>query len=185
MSASHEITALLGQWAKGDQQALEDLTRRLYTELRRLAAGYLRNERRDHTLQPTALVNQAYVRLLEQSQIPSCHNRSHFFAIAARLMRHILVDHARRRQAGKRGGHKVSLNEAINLSDGRSADLIALDYGLRALEEMDARKSKALELRFFGGLSVEEIAEMMDLSTKTVRRDLAFAEAWLYKEIKK
>jgi RNA polymerase sigma-70 factor, ECF subfamily len=185
MDGSHEVTALLRQWASGDQQALENLSCRLYAELRKLAAGYLRNERPDHTLQPTALVNEAYVRLLNQSQTPLCQDRSQFFAIAARLMRQILVDHARRRLTAKRSGRKVSLDEAIGLPGGRSADLIALDCGLKELEHVDARKSKVVELRYFGGLPVEEIAEMLELSTKTVRRDLAFAEAWLYQQIKK
>jgi RNA polymerase sigma factor (TIGR02999 family) len=147
MSASHDVTALLERWAVGDQQALDDLTRRVYAELRQLAAGYLRKERPDHTLQPTALVNEAYVRLLEQKQNPSCQNRSHFFAIAAQLMRRIPVDHARRRQALKRGGRKVSLEDAINLPDGRSADLLALDQSLKALEKLDARNGAAVELR--------------------------------------
>jgi RNA polymerase sigma factor (TIGR02999 family) len=175
MSATHDITALLERWAVGDRQALDDLTRRVHAELRRLAAGYLRKERRDHTLQPTALVNEAYVRLLDQRQSPSCQNRSHFFAIAAQLMRQILVDHARRRQAAKRAGCKVSLEEAISLPHGLSTDLLALDESLKALEEVDARKCKAVELRYFGGLSIDEIAEILRVSAKTVSRDLAFA----------
>jgi RNA polymerase sigma-70 factor, ECF subfamily len=183
VSGSHEVTALLKQWASGDQQALEDLTERLYAELRKLAASYLRNERRDHTLQPTALVNQAYLRLLDQTQTPIFENRSHFFGIAARLMHQILVDHARRRQAGKRNGRKIPLNDAIGLPDGRSADLIALDSSLKKLEEMDPRKCKAIELRYFAGMSVEEVAEVLELSTRTVGRDLAFAEAWLHRQM--
>jgi RNA polymerase sigma-70 factor, ECF subfamily len=185
MSASHDITALLERWAVGDQQALDDLTRRVYAELRQLAAGYLRKERPDHTLQPTALVNEAYVRLLEQKQAPSCANRSHFLAIAAQLMRQILVDHARRRQAAKRGGRKVSLDEAINLPNGRSADLLALDESLKALEEVDRRKCKVVELHYFGGLSLDEIAGILRVSTRTVSRDLAFSEAWLRQQMRK
>jgi RNA polymerase sigma-70 factor, ECF subfamily len=184
MSESHEITTLLGQWASGDRQALDDLTRCVYTELRRLAAGYLRKERPEHTLQPTALVNEAYVRLLEQKQTPYCQNRSHFFAIAAQLMRQILVDHARRRQATKRSGHKVSLTEAINLPDGRIADVLALDEGLKALKAVDTRKCEAVELHYFGGLPVEEIAQIQQISARTVRRDLAFAEAWLCQQMR-
>jgi RNA polymerase sigma factor (TIGR02999 family) len=184
MSESREITTLLGQWASGDRKALDELTRRVYAELRRLAAGYLRKERSDHTLQPTALVNQAYARLLEQKQTPSCQSRSHFFAIAAQLMRHILVDHARRRQATKRHGCRVPLDKAINLPNGRSADLLALDQSLMALEKMDPRKCKAVELHYFGGLTIEEMAEILQVSTRTVSRDLAFAEAWLHKRIK-
>ncbi len=183
MSASHEITALLAQWASGDRQALDDLTPRVYGELRKLAAGYLRNERPDHTLQPTALVHEAYLRLVDQAATPAWQNRSHFFAIAARLMRQILVDHARRRQTGKRDGRKASLEEAIALPGGRSTHLLALDSGLKALEEIDPRKCKAVELRYFGGLSIEEIAEALHLSTKTIRRDLTMAEAWLYHEM--
>jgi RNA polymerase sigma-70 factor, ECF subfamily len=183
VSGSHEVTALLRQWASGDQQALEDLTQRLYAELRQLAAGYLRNERRNHTLQPTALVNQAYLRLLDQTHAPICQNRSHFFGIAAQLMRQILVDHARRRQAAKRNGRKVPLDEAIGLPEGRSADLLALDSSLKRLEEIDPRKCKAIELRYFAGLSVEEVAEALELSTRTVRRDLTFAEAWLHRQM--
>jgi len=184
MSGDHDITALLGQWARGDQRAFEHLTESLSAELRRLAAGYLRRERPDHTLQPTALVNEAYVRLLGQKQAPSAQNRSHFFAIAAQLMRQILVDHARRRQASKRSGRKVPLEEAINLADGRSADLLTLDEALKALEEVDARKARAIELHYFGGLSLEEIAEVLQISTRTVTRELAFAEAWLHRQFK-
>lgn len=184
MSDGHHITALLAQWANGNQQALEDLTRSVQNELRRLAAGYLRRERPDHTFQPTALVNEAYVRLLGQKQIPSLQNRSHFFAIAAQLMRQTLVDHARRRQASKRSGRKVPLEEAINLPNGRVADLLTLDDALKTLEEMDARKSKTIELHYFGGLSLEEIGEVLQISTRTVSRELAFAEAWLHRQFK-
>ncbi len=183
MSATHNITALLTRWAGGDRQALDDLTRCVYAELRQLAAGYLRSERPDHTLEPTALVHEAYLRLLDQKEIPCCQSRSHFFAIAARLMREILVDHARRRQTGKRAGFKVPLEEAISLPGGRSASLLALDTGLKALEDLDPRKCKAVELRYFGGLSIDEIAEAMDLSAKTIRRDLTMAETWLYREM--
>jgi RNA polymerase sigma-70 factor, ECF subfamily len=183
MSESHEITALLGRWASGDQRALEDLTRCVYGELRRRAAGYLRKERFDHTLQPTALVNEAYVRLLGEKQTPWCQNRSHFFAIAAQLMRQILVDHARRRQASKRSGCKVRLDEAVNLPDGRMLDLLVLDESLKALEEMDVRKSKAVELYYFGGVPIEQIAEIQRVSIRTVRRDLTFAEAWLRRQM--
>lgn len=185
MSNARDITALLGQWAAGDHQALEKLTPRVYAELRQLAASYLRRERPGHTLQPTALINQAYVRLLEQKQTPSFQNRSHFFAIAAQLMRRILVDHARRRRAAKRSGRRASLDEAVNLPDGRNADLLALDESLKALEALDARKSRTVELRYFGGLSLDEIAEALEVSTKTVRRDLAFSEAWLCRQMER
>lgn len=183
MSAGANITALLARWASGSQQALDDLTPCVYAELRQLAASYLRKERSDHTLQPTALVNEAYLRLVDQKETPSFQNRSHFFAIAARLMRQILVDHARRRQTGKRAGRKVPLDEAMGLPSGRSADLLALDKGLKALEELDPRKCKVIELRYFGGLSIKEIADMLDLSSKTISRDLMLAEAWLYRQM--
>ena len=183
MSASHETTALLAKWAGGDEQALEDLTRRTYKELRLLAAGYLRKERVDHTLQATAVINEAYVRLLSQKQTPICQNRSQFFAIAAHLMRQILIDHARRRQSRKRGAQKISLEEAMGLADGQSADLLLLDAALKELEQVDARKCKTIELKYFGGLSIGEIAEALNLSIKTVRRDLAFADAWLHQQM--
>ena len=184
MPDCHDITALLGRWAQGDQRAFEHLTESLSAELRRLAAGYLRRERPDHTLQPTALVNEAYVRLLGQKQTPSLQNRSQFFTIAAHLMRQILVDHARRRQASKRSGQKVPLNEAINLPDGRIAELLMLDEALKTLEQVDARKSKTIELHYFGGLSLEEISEALQISTRTVSRELAFSEAWLRRQFR-
>jgi RNA polymerase sigma-70 factor, ECF subfamily len=180
MSATHETTELLAQWASGNKQALDELTPRVYAELRQLAASYLRREPSDHSLQPTALVHEAYLRLVDQKTVPSCQNRSHFLGIAARLMRQILVDHARRRQTAKRGGPKVPLDHAIALPDGQSADILALDHSLKELEGLDARKSKSIELSYFAGLSIKEIAEALQVSAKTVSRDLAFAEAWLY-----
>jgi RNA polymerase sigma-70 factor (ECF subfamily) len=182
MSATHEVSRLLTEWANGNQQALDDLTPLVYRELRQLAAGYLRKERPDHTLQPTALVHEAYLRLVDQKN-PSWEGRSHFFGVAARLMRQILVDHARRRQAGRRAGRKVLLEEAVSFQPERSRDLLALDGGLKALEELDPRKCKAVELRYFGGLSMEEIAQTLEVSAVTVRRDLRMAEAWLLQEI--
>jgi RNA polymerase sigma-70 factor (ECF subfamily) len=182
MSDTHEVTALLAEWAKGNKQALDDLTPLVYRELRQLAASYLRKEHQGHTLQPTALVHEAYLRLIDQTN-PTWQSRSHFFAIAARLMRQILVDHARRKQAGKRGGLKVSLDEAVSFQQERSRDLIALDSGLTALEKLDPRKCKAVELRYFGGLSMDEVAQALDVSPITVRRDLRMAEAWLYQEM--
>jgi RNA polymerase sigma-70 factor, ECF subfamily len=184
MSADYETTVLLAQWASGDAQALEELTRRLHKELRQIAASYMRKERPDHTLQPTALVNEAYIRLIDQKQILSYENRSHFMGIAARLMRQILVDHARRRRTGKRAGQKVAIDEAISLPDGATGDLLSLDSGLRALEELDPRKSRAVELHYFGGLTVNDIAVALNVSSKTVRRDLAMAEAWLYQRLR-
>jgi RNA polymerase sigma factor (TIGR02999 family) len=182
MSATHDVTLLLAAWARGSQQALDDLTPLVYRELRQLAAGYLRREPRGHTLQPTALVHEAYLRLVDQSN-PDWQNRSHFFGVAARLMRQILVDHARRKHAGKRAGHKVSLEETISFLPKRSRDLIALDNGLDALEKIDPRKCKAVELRYFGGLSMDEIAQTLDVSPITVRRDLRMAEKWLHNEM--
>ena len=182
MSDTHEVTLLLAKWAKGNQQALDDLTPLVYRELRQLAASYLRKERLGHTLQPTALVHEAYVRLVDQTN-PNWQSRSHFFGVAARLMRQILVDHARRKQAGKRAGIKVPLDEAVSFQRERSRDLIALDCGLTTLEKIDPRKCKAVELRYFGGLSMDEIAQALDVSLITVRRDLRMAEAWLHQEM--
>ena len=182
MSDSHEVTLLLTEWAKGDQKALDELTPLVYKELRQLAAAYLRRERLGHTLQPTALVHEAYLRLVDQSS-PNFENRSHFYGVAARLMRQILVDHARRKQAGKRGGLKVPLEQAVSFREDRLEDLVALDAGLTALEKIDPRKCKAVELRYFGGLSMEELATTLDVSAETVRRDLRMAEAWLNSQI--
>ncbi len=183
MSAAQDVTQLLVDWAGGNQQALHQLTPLVYGELRRLAAGYLRRERPDHTLQPTALVHEAYLRLVDQ-QHPSWQNRSQFYGVAAHLMRQILVDHARRQQAGKRAGRKVSLEDTVGFANERAADLVALDDALNALEKMDVRKSKAVELRYFGGLSMEETAQALDVSLVTIRRDLRMAESWLYHEMR-
>jgi RNA polymerase sigma-70 factor (ECF subfamily) len=182
MSGTHEVSRLLAEWANGNQQALNDLTPLVYRELKELAASYLRKERPDHTLQPTALVHEAYLRLVDQKN-PDWQGRSHFFGVAARLMRQILVDHARRRQASKRAGCKVSLEEIMSFQPERGRDLVALDSGLNALEKIDLRKSKAIELRYFAGLSMDEIAQTLGVSTVTVRRDLRMAEAWLLQEM--
>jgi len=184
MSDTHEVTLLLAEWAKGNQKALDDLTPLVYRELRHLAASYLRKERQGHTLQPTALVHEAYVRLVDQTN-PTWQSRSHFFGVAARLMRQILVDHARRKQAGKRAGIKVPFDEAVSFRRERSRDLVALDSALTELDKIDPRKCKAVELRYFGGLSMEEIAHTLEVSEITVRRDLRMAEAWLRQEMKK
>ena len=181
--ATHEVTRLLAEWAKGNDQALDDLTPLVYKELRQLAANYLRRERQGHTLQPTALVHEAYLRLVDQTCL-NWQNRSHFYGVAARLMRQILVDHARRKLAGKRAGVKISLEEAVSFERERGQDLLALDTGLNALEKLDPRKCKAVELRYFGGLSMDEIAQALDVSIITVRRDLRMAEAWLHNKIK-
>jgi RNA polymerase sigma-70 factor (ECF subfamily) len=183
MSDTHEVTLLLAEWARGNQNALNDLTPLVYRELRQLAASYLRKERQGHTLQPTALVHEAYLRLVDQST-PNFQNRSHFFGVAARLMRQILVDRARRKHADKRAGQQVSFEEAPSFQKEGSRDLIALDTSLNALEKLDPRKSKAVELRYFGGLSMDEIAQTLGLSAVTVRRDLRMAEAWLHRDMK-
>jgi RNA polymerase sigma-70 factor, ECF subfamily len=178
----HDLTLLLTQWAQGDQHALDELTPLVYKELRQLAASQLRRERKSHTLQPTALVNEAYLRLVDQKK-PNWQSRSHFFGVAARLMRQILVDHARRRRAGKRAVLRVSLSDAEGVGLERGRDLLALDQGLSDLEKIDPRKCKAVELRYFAGLSHEEIAQALNVSPITVRRDLRMAEAWLHNEL--
>lgn len=176
------MTLLLARWADGDQQALEDLTPLVYKELRRLAASYLRKERKGHTLRPTALVHEAYLRLVNQSN-PRWEDRSHFYGVAARLMRQILVEHARRKQAMKRAARTVSLENALTFHHERGRDLVALDNALAALEKFDPRKCKAIELRYFGGLSMDEVAQALNVSAVTVRRDLRMAETWLHREM--
>jgi RNA polymerase sigma factor (TIGR02999 family) len=185
-SSPHQVTQLLLAWRNGDQEALEQLTPLLYGELRRLAESYLRRERRDHTLQATALVNEAFLQLLGNQSV-DWQNRAHFFGIAARLMRRILVDHARAHVATKRGSGQdaLPLNEALAVPGGHSPEVVALDDALSDLAQFDARKSRVVELRYFGGLSIEETAEVVGISMATVRRELRMAEAWLYQQIKK
>ncbi len=183
-SGTHEVTRLLEEWAKGNPRALEALTPLVYRELRKLAASYLRREKGGHTLQPTALVHEVYLRLVGGASM-NWQDRSHFYGVAAHLMRQILVDHARRKKAVKRAGLKVPIEEAVSLEQGRSSDILALDAGLSELEKFDPRKCKATELRYFGGLSMEEIAESLNISAVTVRRDLRLAEAWLHKEMQR
>ncbi len=178
-----DVTRLLVEWAKGDEQALERLTPLVYRELRQLAAGFLRRERPDHTLQPTALVNEAYLRLVDQRN-PNWQNRAHFFGVAAHLMREVLVDYARRRNAGKRAAPEVSLETAVELAWDRSPDVVALDNALTKLEKLDRRKCSAVELRYFGGFSIDETARALGVSAITVRRDLRMAEAWLHQEMR-
>lgn len=182
MSTTHDVTRLLTQWARGNNDALDNLTPLVYKELRQLAASQLRKERKSHTLQPTALVHEAYLRLVDQKN-PNWQNRSHFFGVASQLMRRILVDHARKRQADKRAGQRVSLEDAVSFQRERGRELLALDSGLIALEKVDPRKCRAIELRYFGGLSMDEIAQTLDVSAVTVRRDLRMAEAWLNHEM--
>jgi RNA polymerase sigma-70 factor, ECF subfamily len=182
MSDTHDITLLLTEWAEGNHHALNELTPLVYRELRQLAASYMKRERPGHTLQPTALVHEAYLRLVDQTN-PNLQNRSHFYGVAARLMRQILVDHARRKQAAKRGGLKVPLDESMGSHPDVTPDLLALDEALTALERIDPRKCQAVELRYFGGLSMDEIALSLNISPVTVRRDLRLAEAWLHREM--
>ena len=182
--SAHEITGLLLAWSDGDSGALERLTPLIYQELYRLARGYLRGERAGHPLQTTDLVNEAYLRLIVASQM-RWQNRAHFFAVSAQLMRRILVDFARARRNLKRGGGaaQVSLDEALTIGPERSAELIALDDALTALAKLDERQSKVVELRFFGGLEEEEIAEVLQVSPRTVSSDWSLARSWLLREL--
>ncbi|HEY7545248.1 MAG TPA: sigma-70 family RNA polymerase sigma factor [Blastocatellia bacterium] len=182
--AADQITQKLIAWGRGDRAALDELIPAVYQELRRMADRYLRRERADHSLQPTALVHEAYLRLIDQRRV-EWQNRAHFFGVAAQMMRRILVDHAKAAHRDKRGGgaRKIPLDEIMNLTEEGSADLVALDEALKKLEEIDPRKSRVVELRYFGGLSVEETAEVLDISSKTVMRDWNMAKAWLYQQI--
>ena len=183
-SESHDVTKLLRDWGNGNQSAADQLMPLVYDELRRLAHRYIRREKPGHTLQTSALVNEAYVRLVDQSKI-QWESRSHFFGIAACLMRRILVDQARRRNFTKRGGGaiRVSLNEGNAIAHEQSASVMALDDALKTLEQIDPRKSRIVELRFFGGMSIEETAEALKVSPGTVMREWTFARAWLRKEM--
>jgi RNA polymerase sigma factor (TIGR02999 family) len=183
-SSTSKVTELLVAWSEGDQAALETLTPLVHEELRRLAHHYMKGERPGHTLQTTTLVNEAYLKLIDQKRV-KFKNRSQFFALAATLMRHILVDNARDRQSLKRGGGalKVSLEKALIVCADRDEDLVALDDALVRLATIDVRKSKVVELRFFGGLSVDETAEALDVSAVTVMREWRMAKAWLYNSL--
>jgi len=183
-STTTNITQLLVAWNGGDQDALAQLTPLVYQELRRLAHGYLAGERQGHVLQTTALVNEAFVRLVDWRQV-EWQNRAHFFGVSATLMRHILVQFAREQQAAKRGGQaiQVSLSEAAAVSTRQNPDLVALDDALTELEKLDPRQARTVELRFFGGLSLEEAAEVLCVSVSTVRRDWRMAEAWLHQQL--
>ena len=183
-AAPPELTQLLLAWSKGEQEALERLVPLVYGELRRMASRYMSRERADHPLQTTALVHEAYLRLLDSKQV-RWQNRGHFFAVSAQLMRRILVDFARSRRTLKRGedAPKVTLNEAIHGAAEPSEDLAALDDALQALSAIDQRKAKVVELRFFGGLSVEETADALGVSADTVMRDWKLAKVWLLREL--
>jgi RNA polymerase sigma factor (TIGR02999 family) len=178
------VTELLRAWSDGDDAALEQLIPLMEAELRRLARGYMGRERQGHTLQTTALVNEAFLRLTDARQI-RWQDRAHFLGISARLMRRVLVDYARRRGFYKRGGgaQRVTLHEALVTASDPALDVVALDRALEALEKADARKSRIVELRFFGGLSVEETAEVLKVSTDTVKRDWRLAKLWLLREL--
>jgi RNA polymerase sigma-70 factor (ECF subfamily) len=177
-----ELSVLLRAWSEGDQSALDRLTPIVYDELHRLASGYMRREREGHSLQTTALVNEAYMRLVDYKRM-QWQNRAHFFAISAQLMRRILVEHARRHNVKRGGGvQHISLDEAA-VVDGKGADLVMLDDAMKALARLDPRKVQVVEMRFFGGLSVEETAQVLKISPVTVLRDWSTAKAWLYREL--
>ena len=181
-----EVTRLLIELRAGKKEAGAQLLTLLYDELRRLAAAYLRRERRDHTLQPTALVHEAYLRMIERSQ-QNWENRAHFMATCAHVMRQVLVDHARKKKAAKRGGHEqpLPLDESALSAAQRPIEFVALDEALSRLEAFDPRQSRVVELRFFGGMSEEEIGHVLGLSVRTVKRDWNVARAWLYSEMSK
>jgi len=180
----HRVTQLLAEWSDGDNAALVELTPLVYEELRRLAHHFMEGQRPDHTLQTTALVDEAYLRLADQTK-PSWQNRAHFFAVAARAMRQILVNYAKSSRAQKRGGGalKVELDAAAIVSPEQSKAIVDLHEALERLGALDSRKARVVELKFFGGLNHDEIAEVMKISTVTVRRDWVFAKAWLYDEL--
>jgi RNA polymerase sigma factor (TIGR02999 family) len=180
----HRVTQLLAEWSHGDNAALVELTPLVYEELRRLAHHFMEGQRPDHTLQTTALVDEAYLRLADQTN-PSWQNRAHFFAVAARAMRQILVNYAKSSRAQKRGGGalKVELDEAAIVSPEQSQAIVDLHEALERLGALDSRKARVVELKYFGGLNHDEIAEVMKISSMTVRRDWVFAKAWLYDEL--
>jgi len=185
-----EITALIRAWGNGDQTALEQLTPLVYNELRRIARRYMRNRRLDNTLQTTALVHEAYLHLMDAKNVP-CRDRAHFFAASAQIMRRIMIDAARARTSLKRGGGMERMNHssAVNLDEipsptsARSAELLALDVALSRLEQLDDRKARVVELRFFGGLGVDEVADVLNISPQSVMRDWRLARVWLAREL--
>jgi RNA polymerase sigma factor (TIGR02999 family) len=184
MTPPATITQLLIKWRNGDQAALDELASQVYSELRRLARYYLSQERTGHTMQPSDLVQEAYLRLVDEKEI-DWQNRAHFFGVAAMRMRHILVEHARGRQAAKRGGgeYRLSLSEADRLTENRDVNLLALDGALQKLEALDPQKARIVELRYFSGLTIEQTAEALRISPATVKRDWSMARAWLRSEI--
>jgi RNA polymerase sigma factor (TIGR02999 family) len=184
LADAHQVTQLLSDWSRGDDAALQKLTPLVYEELRRLAHHYMEGQPPDHALQTTALVHEAYLRLVDQDR-PSFTSRSHFFAVAAKAMRQILVDHARSQQRDKRGAgaSKVELDETALISPEQSGEILDLNDALERLASLDSRAAQGVELRYFGGLNQDEIAEVLKVSAVTVRRDWVFARAWLYKEL--
>ncbi len=183
--SSEDITRLLQEWSDGDQTALTKLMPLVYDELRRLAHRYMAQERSDHTLQTTALVHEAYLRLVGQKDV-QWQNRAHFFAVSAQLMRRILVDHAREIAADKRGGamQRITLENLYTSNEKKATDLLELDEALTKLAEIEERKAQVVEMNFFGGLNQKEIAEVLQVTEKTVQRDWQFAKLWLYRELK-
>jgi len=182
--APQRVTKLLIDWRNGDQSALDQLMPLVYSELHRMATRYMNQQKRDHTLQTTALIHEAFIRLVGNSG-KKWENRAQFFGVAAKAMRHVLIDHARASHAAKRGGerHAIPLDEAILISDERMADFVALDDALTDLAKLNPRQSEVIELRYFGGLSVEETAQILKTSPETVMRDWRAAKAWLYREL--
>ena len=180
----HEITQLLAEWSNGNQTALDKLYPLVYDELHKMANRYMKRERKDHTLQTTALINEAYVRMVDQKNV-HWENRAHFFAISAQIMRRILIDHARRHHYAKRGGGalRVSLDETAIVAGDPASDMLLLDEALNRLAEIDPRRGQVVELRYFGGLNNEEIAGVLKISENTVTRDWNMARAWLYQEL--
>jgi RNA polymerase sigma factor (TIGR02999 family) len=183
-SPPQDVTRLLLNWGAGDRQALDELTPLVYEELRRLASRYLRRERADHTLQSTALVHEAYMRMVDQRNV-KWQNRAQFFGLAAEMIRRILVDHARAHRAEKRGGEavKLALDEALDAAAGRDMELVRLDEALKKLAELDPQQSRIVELRYFGGLTIDETAESLGVSPATVKRDWVVAKAWLRRQL--
>ena len=184
VASSDEVTRLLEDWSNGKREALDKLTPLVYAELRQLAHRYMKGEQPGHTLQTTALVNEAYLRLVKRKNV-HWQNRAHFFAVAAQLMRHILIDYARGHTRAKRGGaaRKISLEEASLMTPDRATELVALDEALKSLAEIDPRKSRIVELRYFGGMTIEEVAEVLKIAPATVEREWRSAKAWLYKAV--
>jgi len=184
MQTEPNVTQLLIDWRNGDGEALQRIIPLVYDELRKIAGSYMRRERPDHTLQATALLNEAYLRLIDQTRV-TWRSRAHFIGIAATMMRRVLMDHAREYRAVKRGsgGQKLALDEALGIPEKREVDLIALDDALRELEKMDPRQGQIVEMRFFGGLEVEEVAEVLGISPATVKRDCAVAKVWLRRQM--